>query len=393
MATPSVRARLFPAILISTLGAGACEQYQRFGRDGDSYGPVDPINFPPANLGARGDRMRPGIGTFTQAKAFIASNRTGYFGYPVPPAMLAGAAANPVLLTIDGRPNPRLPTTTAYSFEPNCQAPPGYRYTDWRKQQEGIRYDQQGTIFPTLPRATYTPGVEVSSTYVPVVNEVAASAAGRPCQQLKSEEELKKAMLIGKPTGRLMAWLIIDPAAGVYRWNESSANAGGDELQKWGWYNRYLLAYLDGGEILTEPKTVTEMVMGMPVERAQVLMKTQRLFYPRSPVTATVTRPADGMRVLGTPAPGRLGGGTDVLQAARGEEGYSPVCQVFTYDMGGPAVPQDDMPPDGYMGLRLPDSVAAIEAMFGTPEMPLIMERRLLPGSPPYVYCLQVEGQ
>jgi len=40
------------AILLLVL---ACDPYQRFGEGTDSYGPVDPINFPPANLGVRGE--------------------------------------------------------------------------------------------------------------------------------------------------------------------------------------------------------------------------------------------------------------------------------------------------------------------------------------------------
>src|SRR6185369_15672105 len=108
-----------------------------------------------------------------------------------------------------------------------------------------------------------------------------------PCQQLKNEAAIKKASLAAAPDGTLLAWLIIDPAAGVYAPGKTPANDAGLGLQSWGWYNRYLLAYLDGGVV--------------PVADGKIVP--QKLFRPRSMVVATT--PPGGMPSM--PAPGRLG--------------------------------------------------------------------------------------
>jgi hypothetical protein len=89
-------------------------------------------------------------------------------------------------------------------------------------------------------------------------------------------------------------------------------------------------------------------------------------------VLVTRTGP-DGMPVE-MPAAGRIGAGWDVLQAKRGTEGYSPICQVFTYDTVMPVKAAD-----------LPKDTATIEMMFNTMAAPI------RPASPAYVYCLQPE--
>ena len=60
------------------------------------------------------------------------------------------------------------------------------------------------------------------------------------------------------------------------------------------------------------------------------LMVTQRLYLPRSPVMA-------GMMAVQA----QLGQGLEVLSARRGQAGYSPVCEVMTYDLGMPVPPDD----------------------------------------------------
>ena len=60
-----------------------------------------------------------------------------------------------------------------------------------------------------------------------------------------------------------MAWLIIDPAAAVYKFTDDPQRLRGLELQKWGWFNRYLLAYLDGGYIPTMPGMAMDGAMPM----------------------------------------------------------------------------------------------------------------------------------
>jgi hypothetical protein len=343
MATPSGLARRLATSLICAVLAAACDPYQRFGKNDDSLGPVDPAAFPPANLGTRGDRSRAGAGTFTQLGAFSGGMPAAYFSYPLPAALLAGDP-----LQVGAAP-------IAYAFDEMCQPPAGYAF-DQRRDE--VRLDRQGSIFTALPHATYAPGVPVSSSYVPLVARAPISAAGRPCQKLKSEAAVKQAMkqagLSAAPDGTFLAWLIIDPAAGVYAPGKSPANDPGLGLQSWGWYNRYLLAYLDGGEL--------------PVATGKLVP--QKLYYPRSMVTVTAMNP-DGGAPATTASPGRLGAGYDVLSARRGEAGYSPLCQVFTYDTG--------MPTD--IG-ALPRDARLIEATFPADT--------LQPGSPPFVYCLQV---
>jgi hypothetical protein len=352
MATPRARPHRIATLLIALAG---CDPYQRFGQGDGSLGPVDPVNFPPANLGARGDRTRAGAGSFTAVKAFVGGQDTAYFAYPLPPA---APMSDPLAVASLG-------AAPAYAFDQKCQAPPNYAWDPPHMQTDEVRLDQQGAIFTALPRATYAAGVPAMSTYSPVVQRIPVSAPGQPCQKLKSAEMVTKAGLGGMPDGHLLAWLIIDPAAPVYAPGKSAANDPGIGLQSWGWYNRYLLAYLDGGEIPFGDETVMD-AMGM---RTVSRVKAQKLYYPRSMVTMTKANP-DGTMTT-TMAPGKLGAGYDVLQARRGQPGYSPLCQVLTYDAGAPL--------DAAV---LPRDAAIIEMTF-PPEV-------LLPASPPYVYCLQV---
>src|SRR5207248_1056337 len=110
---------------------------------------------------------------------------------------------------------------------------------------------------------------------------------------------------------------------GVYPMGDPMAGRmhPGVGLQRWGWFNRYLLAYLDGGYI---PTTV-EQVMGgtamMPTMKSVTRMKPQRLFIPR------IVRMATGMGM----AAGMRGAGYDVIEFRRGQPGYSPLCQVWVY--------------------------------------------------------------
>src|SRR5207253_5963478 len=97
-----------------------------------------------------------------------------------------------------------------------------------------------------------------------------------------------------------------------------------------GWYERYLAAFLDGGDYAT----------------AGAHLVPQRLFYPTS-IPATLPSGAVEVR------PGGRGDGFDLVEARRGEAGYSPLCQAFAYD-----------PPDPS---RLPTSVDEASALPHTP--------------------------
>jgi hypothetical protein len=131
-------------------------------------------------------------------------------------------------------------------------------------------------------------------------------------------------------------------------------------LQRWGWYNRYLLAYLDGGYIPTEEVMVAGPSIDTPTMIKVTRLKPQRLFVPRQ------IRTGMGM------APGRAGAGYDVLEFKRGDAGYSPLCQVWDY--GDPALPvaPADLPKRADVILNTPGLNPAAAA------------------PPSYVFCLQV---
>lgn len=311
--------------LLCVIAVG-CDPYLQ--RDGEySNGAVDPVTFPPAYLGSGGDPMRSGQGSFTEIRAYAGGQQKGYFSFPFPAALLA-TGADPLKLT--KAPN-------AYVFDPTaCTPPKNYVYDRWR---DDVRLDRQFNVFTALPTATWPLGALPTWSYLPVVSEVPV-AYGGPCQGVKTDTTLGAYM----PSGRYLANALIDVPAPVYRVGQSAANSNGLTVQQYGWYKHYLVAYLDGGVV--------------PV--ANDHMVTQRLYYPRSMIM-------DGM----TTAAGSLGRGYDVLQAARGDAAYSPVCEVVTYDAGGIKTPAD-----------LPRDAAAIEAMYGM---------ALRPGTPAYVFCFQVQ--
>jgi hypothetical protein len=125
---------------------------------------------------------------------------------------------------------------------------------------------------------------------------------------------------------------MIDPGAAVVRVGErlnviQGGTVNGVGVQKYGWFGQFIVAYIDGGYIPIEdgPRAA-----GAVTTR----MRPQRLYYPRSDV------------LFGrTPRPGQLGAGYDVLQGdrfANDGEGYSPVCEVWTYSL--PPTPVANLP-------------------------------------------------
>jgi hypothetical protein len=345
------RSALTGAVLVLT-ATGACNPYDRFGANDDGLGPVDPVNFPAASLGTGGNRKMPGNGTLTATRAYSAGMPIEYFNYPFPPA---AAGVDPLRLQEDDM--PVLPVPTAYAFPPGQCTPPGGYSPDPRLDERPL--DIQDNIFTALPTATYNQGVASRTAYVPVVADAAVTAT-LPCQKAKSAEQLTALLggMLPKPAGTYQAWAIIDPAVGVYGVGEKPETSTGLRWQRWGWYNRYLLAYLDGGAIPTMDMTVMEGTPPMPV-RVKTMV-TQRLYYPRSMVMGAMAAAA-----------GRLGAGYDVIAAKRGAAGSSPVCEVVTYDAGMTPVAPDALPRDAAM----------IEAMYGM---------TIRPAATPYAFCLQV---
>jgi hypothetical protein len=333
--------------------AAACNPYNQR-NDEFSAGAVDPVNFPTAYVGVGGDRTRPGRGSFTEVRAFANGNPIGYYGFPfsttqLPPPSAMGGSVDPLRLVDNGMPYAKVPTPTAYVFDPTskCVAPDAYVYDP---QRDEVRYDQQGVVFTALPTATYTPGTLPTWSYVPVVAETPVSAPGEACQMIKSEVTLKaNATSMGGADGKYLAWAIIDVAAPVYRVGQTSMTSNGFGTQQLGWYNHYIVAYLDGGYVPTNT----------PADNSKTTMVPQKLYYPRSLVIRA-----------GNMLPGGFGFGYDVLQAARSDAAYSPVCAMFTYDTG---VAMDTT--------ALPKDEATVLSLYGA---------TVKPATIPYQFCLQV---
>jgi|tagenome__1003787_1003787.scaffolds.fasta_scaffold20907681_1 hypothetical protein len=353
---------------VSTLVAvalyGACgNPYGTFQDPDQSLGPVDPVLFPPTNMGQGGDRKRPGRGRFSEITAYVDGAPVGYFSYP----LSTGTGTDPLRVLEQGQPIEGVPTPAAYVFDVDhdpCSPPPDYQYI---VQRDAVDYSKQGAVFTTLPQATYAEGALPTTKYVPVVAEARMVAPGLPCQELKSVKRIKDVVGMVPPvTGKYLAWLIIDPAAPVYPHDNPTGVLPGNQmlpgigLQRWGWYNRYLLAYLDGGYIPTEEATVMGMTVDGPGLIKIMRLHAQKLFVPRQIKTDT------GM------AAGKAGAGYDVLDAKRGTDGYSPVCQLWSY--GDPAMPM--APAD------LPKSAADIM------NAPGLNPAAASPAS--YTFCLQV---
>ncbi len=354
-----------PVAALALAGLTGCNPYDEWSKNEEGLGVVDPVTFPAASLGTGGSRTQPGIGVFQETHAFADGAELGYFPYAYPSMPTAAS----LRVRDNNAANPRVPTIGTFIFDATgappsplpamqkCSPPSSdYRYDEVRDE---VHYDEQGSVFAALPRATYNMGEASTTTYLPIVTEWTATAAGQPCQRFKSSSQTEGAM--GRmPSGRFAAWWIIDPAAAVYKFSDDpDMDPRGLDLQKWGWFNRYLLAYLDGGYIPTTEMTVTENGVTKPV----VVMTTQKLYYPR-----TILR-MDANGMLG-PGPGARSSGYDVLQFKRGAPGYTPVCQVFTYETPAPVAPE-----------QLPKSVGEIEGMYAA---------TIMPAAVPYVFCLQV---
>lgn len=175
----------------------------------------------------------------------------------------------------------------AYAFDDRCTPPPGYAYDPRR---DAYRLDEQGNVFTALP---------AEAGYAPLVAEWPITSNGEACQSIKSAATLLRAddvIVPAAPSARLVAWAIVDPGADV--------RPGPPRL---GWIDHQLLAWIDGGDV--------------PTSGDGTRLVAQNLYFP----TATPS------------GPGALGDGFDLLDAARGEPGYSPLCHVFSF---APADPQ-----------------------------------------------------
>ncbi|WP_257462527.1 hypothetical protein [Archangium lipolyticum] len=350
--------RMVLPLSLALMGLSGCNVYDRWSGKEFNAGPIDVTNFPADYLGVDGNRQIAGLGTFQAKLASAGEQRVEYFLFQLPTTQrsasgLAGA------LTLRTGAKAGIATPSAYVFD-SCKAPAGYTFD---LERDGINMGEQGVVFTRLPTATYALGATPTYSYVPIVSKVQVTSNGVDCQKLKSEEAVVASRevtvpltapvngkMVGIPDSTYHAYAIIDPGAAVYHAedliteDEEPLPLTGIGVQKWGWYNQYLLAYIDGGQVPTRSTTDDKGV-------ETVSIATQKLYYP---VSKTV------------------GSGFDVLEAARGQPGYSPVCKVYTYDPGA--------------ATTLPTSTAEIERDYaGT--------IKAVTGAGTYVYCLQAENQ
>jgi len=307
----------------------ACDPYTRFVGQA-SAGAVDPVNFPPEYLGDGGDGKFPGFGVMGAIPATAGDEPIGYYTFPY---------EGDLSLAVDGQ----LIVPIAYDFDVmatgKCTPPENYVYD---QQRDDVRYDQQGNIFTALPDA---------DGYLPVVADVTVNPNGLPCQDTKSELDVvdrddvsldliqpehpdeEGAHPVGKPSGKFLARAIIDPSIDV-RYPDGSVDPNtGLGPQQWGWYQRYLLAYLDGGEI---PVLDRDVVNSTGQAQRVTAMVTQALYYPSQ-------HPGVDDQGNQVPVPGGPAEGFDVVDAKRGAPGYSPICEVFEFDPTDPMAPETNV--------------------------------------------------
>ncbi len=361
----------------------ACDPYQK--RAGEYYaGPVDPSAFPAPYLGAGGDPKRSG-GVIRAAAATAHGVPAPYYAFAVSAAQ--ASAADPLAVSTDGNAT-AIPAPLAYVFDPQlpppsdmgagdmgtaapapspspfpaaprCTPPSSWAYD---ARRDAFRLDEQGDVFTALP----APG------YAPIVAEVPVTSNGEPCQSIKSAATLvgaddvivatvppkfplPNAKPTGVPDGRFLAWAIVDPGAEVRFPDGSLDPQSGLGPQHIGWFDHYLLTFLDGGYVPTTTVTLPGMAGGPDV--AVVHIVPQNVYFPSQ---IPLTLPS-GVTV---PHAGQLGAGFDIVDARRGEPGYSPLCHVFSF------VPADPLHP--------PTSASDIDAA-------------QLHDTGTFVWCLQVQ--
>jgi hypothetical protein len=396
------------------LFAAACDPY--LNRSGEfNAGAVDPASFPSPYLGTGGNRSQPGKGVFTEIGAFVGSTPIGYFSFPFSTQqnnlLNANSTANPPLAH-SGDPlrlfengtsrylvpsltgTVALPTPNVYQFDSSaCVAPAGYKYDPYH---DDVHYDQQYPVFTALPSETLTPGFPESFAYIPLITPSLTHAHSQSCQAFKSEATLLQAKTSGQVKidapvqDAYLAWPIIDVGAGVYRVGQSPTDPtkSGWTVQHLGWYNHFLLAYLDGGAVPTitynanscDPKNPDPNPSPSPCVAVPPALLKPNYPAPKLPITEVVTQnlyyptsavlPAGGKNP--TTGTANLGVGWDVLEHARADATYSPVCAVFSYDTGATT-----MMPD--MSTSLPTDSATIVSKY-----PKTLKFQK------YIYCLQV---
>jgi hypothetical protein len=362
-------------------GACGCNPYHNL--DGDFYvGPVDATHFPDAYLGAGFDGAG-SVGTISPSVASVAGGASvAYYMFPVT------AGVDPTVL--------RVQTATAtreralvYVFDggealdsSKCTPPaPDYVYD---VQRDFVRFDREGNVFQQPQTSRDSAALPDGANYMPIYAEVPVASMGEGCQSIHSAEGLVQTsratvqtvappagvantFATGVPDGKYVAWAMIDPRA-IVRLPDGSLDANGMGPQRWGWYNHFLAAYVEGGYVPTQMATVPGQ-MGAP-DQMVVQAQAATLYAPNTFVDSKgATVNCDSAAPTDPNAP-CIGNGFDVLDgfngmsAARGEAGYSPLCHVLTFTPADPKSP--------------PASPADIDP------------QTIDPDSGTFVYCLQV---
>jgi hypothetical protein len=354
--------------LVAALGlVPACNPYQNF--SGNYYaGAVDATGFPAAYLGTLPGTPDQGGGVIAPIAANSGGNPVNYYLFPFSSAQTtAPDDMTPAAPLSIGLAN--VPEVPAYVFDPTassafpspskCVAPAHYVFD---QRTEAYRHDEQGVIFTDLPD---------DPAYVPVVAQVPVTSHGEKCQSILDADAVNQKRIdidVGDPDGNYLAFAIVDPGADVQP-DALPYNLG---PQHWGFWDRYLLAFIDGGYIPTTAVAKTDTVP------AHHDMHTQKIYvpntYPGTTLDAnmnSIPTTCPSMDKNATCDPPGPGNEFDILEAIRGDAKYSPVCEVWAYDpdLDATGIP---VPATDINGLSQTEQVSAMAT--GT-----------------YVFCLQVQ--
>jgi hypothetical protein len=382
-------------MMLGLLAVAGCNPYHNLG--GDFYlDPVDATNFSPAYLGA-GFSSEQTPGTISSLPSIAAGGvEIDFYAFPA-------VAGNDPTLIDDGSGR-----QLAYIFDGDASqdtskcTPPNAHYL-YDAQRDFVRFDRQGNVFED--EGAVLPD---DPSYEPVYAQVDATSNGEGCNTVHSAEGLVKNHnvtvklgtdsvesgdhALGVPDGKYLALAAIDPRAFVTFPDGTVNDSNGIGPQRFGWYNHYLLAYMEGGAIPVDMITTPDPAGGP--DTTSMVARTATIYIPNdlidsmgnettcnlaAPAPCVVTdstgaqtacassapAPCIDLAIDGTPV--ALMVGADGGSPARGDAGYSPICSVRTFTPDDPTAPPTD-PGDGSQ-LNLDDDAGV------------------------FVYCFQVVGQ
>lgn len=373
---------VWPSLLTATAVLTACNPYN-YGK-GDFYaGTVDAVNYPDDYQGGTtktaAGTVLPVVVATVSGKVVVTYNlampqfqvdqsnildaRGNVIG-TVPELSLAlkdvneeydedgDGAADVIVQTAVTAPN------TVYTFDadsdplpltPKCVAPKNYVFD---ARLEAYRKDYQGPVFNALPSND-----ENASPFLPYYAEVQVKTANEKCQAVKDEYDLLRSKDVTvpitpaagpgdsptpTPSGKLVAMWPINPRVDV----EPADSQTGWGAQKWGWYNHYLFSFIEGGYLPTQMYSI-DIGEATPLEFEGI--RAQKWFYPakrpgavQDPDTGEFSFPKDpdtmeyvfrdGVPGLSNASAAYAGQVTDLVEGGRGEQGYSPICELCPFD-------------------------------------------------------------